>query len=618
MKNRSASLIIAFFSFLIIPGLAAGQVTKQWDVRFGGNSLDWIRTAIPTSDGGYFLAGYSLSGSSGDKTQVSQGSMDYWVVKTNGSGVKQWDYRFGGSGFDVLWKAAQTSDGGYILAGSSGSGISGDKSQASQGGDDYWIIKISSLGILQWDARYGGSGQDELTGIAQTSDGGFIIAGYSDSPISGEKTQGTQGLHDYWIVKTDANGVKLWDARYGGSAEEMLWDVQQTSDGGYILAGISASGISGDKTQAFIGGGYDYWIVKTDNTGVKQWDATFGGTQEDDLFSVKQTPDGGYILAGTSASGISGDKTQASQGGADFWVVKTNGSGTKLWDRDFGGSDDESPWSLCLTPDGGFVFGGFSNSGISGDKTQTTQGGNDYWLVRADGSGNKVWDVRFGGNAADQLYDIHLLVDGSYLLGGISASAVSGDKSQSNQGDHDYWLIKTSADPLPIELRSFSAVAEGKKILLNWETGETTNLDFFEVERSGDGTRFSMIGRQSATEASLYSTVDFSPSAGTNYYRLRTTEKNGDHSYSKIVSVNIAASGQIYLLPNPAQDKLFFYASGRKIPGGEIVVTDAAGKIWITKKLSGEKAEIDIHSLAPGVYLLKAGDEVFRFEKSGG
>src|SRR5204863_448998 len=163
----------------------------------------------------------------------------------------------------------------------------------------------------------GGSSDEYLRALQQTADGGYILGGYSSSGISGDKTQASQGGLDYWIVKTDANGVKQWDARFGGSSDDFLYSLQQTADGEYILGGDSYSGISGDKTQTSQGDN-DYWIVRTDANGIKQWDARFGGSDFDFLYSLQQTADGGYILGGLSNSGISGNKTQASQGGYDY------------------------------------------------------------------------------------------------------------------------------------------------------------------------------------------------------------------------------------------------------------------------------------------------------------
>jgi len=452
-SEQIAKNISFIFAMLITESsfLATGQTApvKEWDVQFGGFQEESLRSLEQTSDGGYILGGYSWSGISGDKTQANQGffSPDYWIVKTDANGIKQWDAGFGGSGWDGFYSFSlqQTADGGYILGGSSSSGISGDKTQTSQGGYDYWIVKTDANGSKQWDARFGSSDFDGLSSLQQTADGGFILGGYSFSGINGDKTQATQGSADYWIVKTDANGVKQWDATFGGSNTDVILSLWQTADGGYILGGASESGISGDKTQASRGGD-DYWIVKTDANGVKQWDATFGGSSTEFMESLQQTADGGYILGGSSSSGISGDKTQASQGGDDYWIVKTDANGVKQWDARFGGSDVDALYSLQQIGDGGYILGGYSYSGISGDKTQASQGGADYWIVKTDANGVKQWDATFGGSSDDGGGSLQQIGDGGYILGGWSYSGISGDKTQASQGAGDYWIVKVASD----------------------------------------------------------------------------------------------------------------------------------------------------------------------------
>ncbi len=437
-------------TLLIAAGLTSSRAqnnapTKQWDATFGGSSYDPLSAIQQTVDGGYLLGGYSTSGISGDKTQENQGDGDYWIVKTDANGVKLWDATFGGSEVDYLSSLKQTPDGGYILGGYSGSGISGDKTQSSQGAYDYWIVKTDANGIKQWDASFGGSSDDNLSSLQQTADGGYILGGYSNSGISGDKSQSSQGYADFWIVKTDANGAKQWDARFGGSKDDRLTSIEQTAEGGFILGGISLSGISGDKTQ--VGqGSWDYWMVKTDANGVKQWDVRFGGFSDDVLHSIKKTDDGGYILGGSSYSGFGGDKTQISQGVYDYWIVKTDSNGAKQWDKRFGGSGFDELFSLLQTPEGGYILGGYSGSDISGDKTQLSQGYEDYWLVSTDSSGAKQWDVRFGGSYSDYIRSIVQITDGGYILGGYSNSGINGDKTQECFGDHDYWIVKVTFD----------------------------------------------------------------------------------------------------------------------------------------------------------------------------
>lgn len=211
----------------------------------------------------------------------------------------EWQNTIGGNGHDYLQSIQQTTDGGYILAGHSQSNISGDKTENNIGGSDYWLLKTDAEGNIQWQNTIGGNNADNLYSIKQTADGGYILGGWSNSDISGDKTENSNGGWDYWIVKTDATGNIQWQNTIGGSGSDELYCIQQTADGGYILGGNSDSNISGDKTENSIGGlDWDYWIVKTDASGNVQWENTIGGTLTDRLKSVQQTIDGGYILGG--------------------------------------------------------------------------------------------------------------------------------------------------------------------------------------------------------------------------------------------------------------------------------------------------------------------------------
>jgi hypothetical protein len=282
----------------------------------------------------------------------------------------------------------ETTDGGYLLGGSSFSGISGDKTEASDDYLDYWVVKLDGSGNILWQNTIVGNGGDYLNSVIETTDGGYMLGGSSSSGISGDKTEVNQGFSDYWVLKLDESGNIMWQNTIGGNEDEQLPSVIETTDGGYLLGGYSYSGISGDKTEASQGS-YDYWVVKLDESGNIEWQNTIGGNFDDVLLSVIQTTDGCYLLGGYSFSGISGDKTQASQGAHDYWVIKLDGSGNILWQNTIGGNDDDYLFSVIQTTDGGYLLGGSSFSGVSGDKTEASKGYNDYWVVKltAEGAG---------------------------------------------------------------------------------------------------------------------------------------------------------------------------------------------------------------------------------------
>ncbi len=421
--------------------------TRQWDRTYGGTGEDRGGVIRPTSDGGYIIGGGSSSPAGGDKTENARGGEDYWIVKVDRNGVKQWDRTFGGSNGDWFGSIDATSDGGCIVAGSSASPAGGDKTEGSRGAMDYWVVKVDRNGLKQWDRTFGGPGYESPYRVRQTGDGGYILAGSSDSSAGGDKTQPSQGNADFWIVKIDANGVKQWDRTLGGSDVDTAYDVQQTVDGGYLVGGSSASPAGGDKTQPSQGG-TDFWIVSVDSNGLRRWDGTYGGSDSDELSSLLPAPGGTYWLGGYSASPVSGDKTQPSQGGFDYWIVNVNSTGLKLWDRTLGGSGAERLLCMCSTADGGLLLGGNSSSPVGGDKTQPSQGiantmgAIDYWLVNIDPFGVKRWDRTFGGTGLDSLASVEVAGDGALLLGGWSESPRGTDKTEESRGFYDYWLLK--------------------------------------------------------------------------------------------------------------------------------------------------------------------------------
>ncbi len=446
MKTQLTLLMIALVcSFFISTAQIAPEI--EWQNTIGGVYEDYLYSVQQTADGGYILGGYSNSGISGDKTEANQGGSDYWLVKLDGSGNIEWQNTIGGSSDDRLFAVQQTADGGYILGGYSYSGISGDKTEASLGGTDYWVVKLDGSGNIVWQNTIGGSSDDNLKAVQQTADGGYILGGLSFSGISGDKTEASLGVDDCWVVKLDGSGNIEWQNTIGGSDFDGLSSVQQTADGGYILGGESSSDNSGDKTEASLGG-YDYWVVKLDGSGNIEWQNTIGGSYSDILVSVQQTADGGYILGGYSESGISGDKTEANLGYYyDYWVVKLDGSGNIEWQNTIGGSDSDELLSVQQTADGGYILGGYSWSYISGDKTEASLAGNqDYWVVKLHGSGNIEWQNTIGGSDPDELLSVQQTADGGCILGGYSNSGISGDKTEASLGGSDYWVVKLTPE----------------------------------------------------------------------------------------------------------------------------------------------------------------------------
>ncbi len=438
------AIVVVIGSALCIVQRACSQnpFVKVWDKRYGGDKNEIFKQLIQTDDGGILIGGHSQSSISGDKTENNRQSgcivgctFDFWIVKTDSLGNLQWDKTFGGNDSDPLSAMQQTSDGGFILGGSSRSSLGFDKTQNTQGSYDYWIVKTDALGNKLWDKDFGGADIDNLSTIIQTSDGGYLLSGYSNSPAGGDKTQPSQGGYDYWIVKTDSNGTKLWDKAFGGNSDDYITGAAQLSDGGFVLAGYTYSGASGDKSQPSWGV-LDYWIIRTDSLGNKLWDRGFGGADFDICFSLDVTPDGNYVVAGTSATDISGDKTQPLWGGIgdfDLWIVKIDTLGNKIWDKDMGGFDPEDELgNISVTADGGFIVGANSYSSISGNKSELNLGVEQSWLLKTDSVGNYMWDrTAFTMSHDESGYAIQTR-DGCYILANSTDSPIAGYKSQSN------------------------------------------------------------------------------------------------------------------------------------------------------------------------------------------
>lgn len=430
MKIRLLFLLVG--ALLLVPVFGQFVPVIEWQKNYGGSTYDAVTSLAYTSDGGCVVAGSSNS-ADGDVTN-GHGSYDYWIVKADGSGTIEWQRSLGGSSYDIANSIAQTSDGGYIVAGYTES-TDGDVTN-NYGGSDYWVVKLNGSGMIEWERSLGGSGGEIARSIAQTSDGGYVVAGSSNSP-DGDVT-GSIGGGDFWIVKLDAAGIIEWDRSLGGSAVDAAYSIVQTSDGGYVTAGYTVS-TNGDVTTNH--GSYDFWVVKLDANGILEWQRSLGGSSFERAQTIVQTTDGGYVVAGSTHS-MDGDVTYNYGGDADFWVVKLDGTGTVQWQSTFGGSALETAREVIQSNDGGYIVSG---SSYSADGLVTNNNGSsDLWILKLDGAGNLEWQRTLGGSGIEAAASIVLASDGSYIVAGTAQSS-DGDGTN-NFGGQDFWVVKLTND----------------------------------------------------------------------------------------------------------------------------------------------------------------------------
>ena len=470
-----------------------------WEKSYGGKQADYLFDAQPTADYGFILAGSSLSKKSGNKTDDSKGDLDYWIWKMNEDGEFDWQKDLGESGSDILYSIKTTSDGGFILAGTSNSPKGDVKRDSCLGKEDFWIIKLDAKGGEIWQKTIGGSGQEILKCIIQTRDGGYLVGGSSSSDISpkilkGEpdrygKSEKNEGNMDYWIIKLDSKGEIEWQKTFGGKYFDLLESVEQTDDEGYIVGGFSNSPSSEHKAFESYGAG-DYWIIKLDKDGAVEWQKVLGGEKDDHLYIIRQTKDGGYIAGGNSSSGPTGNKSKSNRSGTDMWVIRMDEKGEVLWQEIYNTGQTDVLTSLIESKDGSFLIGGYAQSEVIGTKKKNDKEEiNDYIALKIDADGDELWKTYVGSKGEDILKKLIETRDGGYLLAGTSKGEISRDR-YTGKGSNDFWVVK---------LKDKDKKEEEKRLKLEAipnPAGQFTNIIVGFEFTSGTLTLFDIGGRQ--------------------------------------------------------------------------------------------------------------------------
>ncbi len=363
---------------------------------FGGTNDEFGAFVQQTADGGYIIIGETESSGAGKE--------DVYLLKIDSFGNETWGKTFGGTDDDYGQSGQQTADGGYIITGSiKSSGV---------GSSDVYLLKTDSSGNKTWAKTFGGPNWDSATSVRQTSDGGYIVAGFTHSFGAGNA--------DVYLLKTDSSGNKVWAKTFGGADWDCAISVKQATDGGYIIVGWTHS--YGSLGQLNLLRSNNVYLIKTDSIGNELWSKAFGGRGTDIGRSVQQTADGGYIVTGSTDSFGAGKE--------DVYLLKIDSDGNEIWGKSFGGTDGDYGYSVLQTADGGYIItGATKSSGV---------GSSDVYLLKTDSSGNKTWDKTFGGIDLDSASSVQQTVDGGYIVAGFTDS--------SGAGGDDIYLIKTDGN----------------------------------------------------------------------------------------------------------------------------------------------------------------------------
>jgi hypothetical protein len=354
-----------------------------WTRTYGMSDHDWAESADQTPDGGFIALGTTRS----RFRQVNVDEYDLYLIKTDSYGDSLWTRRFGGDDNDFGHAVTLTSDGGYVVVGAT--------SSYGAGSFDVYVIKTNSVGDIIWTKTYGADQEDGGNGVIETSDGGYIVAGWTFS--YGE------GYADVYLIKTDANGDSLWTVTYGGALNDYGWQVVEAADGGYFVTGW---------TESFGEGARDVYLIRTDANGDSLWSRTYGGAQSDYGHAVVLNTEGGCLVAGATESSGSGDY--------DVYVLRIDANGNTLWTRTYGGSGSDYGRSIATTSDGGYL--------IAGETSSYGAGLNDIYVIKTDADGDTLWTTVSGGEQEEYGFAAVQTVDGGYIAAGRTESYGAGGR----------------------------------------------------------------------------------------------------------------------------------------------------------------------------------------------
>ena len=356
---------------------------ETWKKTYGGGGSESCSSIITTPDGGLVLTGSTLS-NDGDFEEMNKGVGDIFVIKLDSRGDVQWKKTFGGSNYEWGYSITTTPDGGFVLTGSTLSN-DGDFNGMNKGLEDIFVIKLDSQGNILWKKTFGGSNYEWGYSITTTPDGGFVLTG-STLSNDGDFEEMNKGVGDIFVIKIDSRGDVQWKKTFGGTTSGLDegWSITTTPDSGLVLTGSTSS--NDDDFNGMNKGLEDIFVIKLDSQGNILWKKTFGGSNYEWGYSITTTPDGGSALSGYTRSN-NADFNGMNKGLWDIFVIKLDSRGDVQWKKIFGGSDNDWGLSITTTPDGGFVLTGSTLSN-DGDFQGMNKGSSDIFVIKLDSNGN--------------------------------------------------------------------------------------------------------------------------------------------------------------------------------------------------------------------------------------
>lgn len=345
-----------------------------------------------------------------------------------------WQKSFGGSYYDKAQSVIELNDGGYLIAGNSQS--SNQDLSFNHGQFDWWIIRLNNTGNIVWKKTLGGMGYDYLHQAIKTPDGKFLCVGETQSN-NGDIT-GFIGQIDFWVVEIDLSGNIIWKKCYGGTGIDRAYSACTTDDGNMIIAGMTESGLPHIQNNHGVS---DYLIMKIDLQGNVLWQKTYGGSNVDECKSIKKSGDGGYILSGNSSS-ANGDRT-SNKGELDVWIVKINANGILQWQANFGGSNSDYANAIMEDSEGNIMVAGETYStDMDASENHNIGMTRDYFILKLSAQGQKLWTKCYGGSDNEYARGIIETSGKEYVIVGESYS--NNGQAPNNKGSADFWLIKVN------------------------------------------------------------------------------------------------------------------------------------------------------------------------------